>query len=83
MQSLLYIYNKIAKLSIGEFELLRSLYYGDSYKTIAREKCVETESVKKMAKRLLKRLEVKNMNILLEQVRQLRIFELIEQTTEY
>ena len=82
-QSLLYMYNKIAKLSIGEFELLRSLYYGDSYKTIAREKCVETESVKKMAKRLLKRLEVKNMNILLEQVRQLRIFALIEQTTEY
>lgn len=79
-QSLLYMYNKMAKLSVGEFELLRSLYYGGNYKTIAREKCVETESVKKMANRLLKRLEAKNMNMLMEQLRQLRIFEFIEQT---
>lgn len=76
--SLLYIYNKVARLSAGEYELLRELYYGANYRTIAKKKCVEVESVEKMAKRLLKRMENKTMKELLEEMRALRVFEFID-----
>lgn len=76
--SLLYIYNKVARLSAGEYELLRELYYGANYRIIARKKCVEVESVEKMAKRLLKRMENKTMKELLEEMRALRVFEFID-----
>lgn len=77
-QSLLYMYNKISRLSTGEFELLRSLYYGSTYKNISKEKFVEIDSVRKMAKRLLKRMDTKSMPILIEQLRELKIFDLID-----
>lgn len=76
--SLLYIYNKVSRLSEGEYELLRELYYGANYRTIAQKKCVEVESVEKMAKRLLKRMENKTMKELLEEMRGLRVFEFID-----
>lgn len=77
-ESLLFMYNKIASLSTGEFELLREMYYGSNYKKIADEKYVEIDSVRKMAKRLLKRMEARSMSDLVENLRKLHIFELID-----
>lgn len=76
--SLLYLYNKISQLSNGEYELLREMYYGSNYKKIAADKFVEVESVRKMAKRVLKRMEAKSMQELIKQIQDLKLFEFID-----
>ncbi|MDD6736324.1 MAG: response regulator transcription factor [Clostridiales bacterium] len=76
--SLLFLYNKLSQLTTGEFELLRELYYGSSYKKISEEKFIEIESVRRMASRILKRVDVKNMKELIAQLRELKFFEFIE-----
>ena len=82
MQSLLYTYINLTRLSKGEFDLLYSLYKGEKYKDIADRKVIEVTSVKKMASRLLKRMGIKNMSELLKQLHELRLFELIEKTAK-
>ncbi len=82
MQSLLYMYINLTRLSKGEFDLLYSLYKGEKYKDIADRKVIEVTSVKKMASRLLKRMGIKNMSELLKQLHELRLFELIEKTAK-
>ena len=80
--SLLYLYNKISQLSTGEYELLREMYYGNSYKKIAADKYIEIDSVRKMAKRVLKRMEASSMNELVAQLRELKVFEFIDHLDE-
>ena len=72
------MYNKISHLTKGEFELLRSLYNGESYSDIAKRKVVEVASVRKMASRLLKRMGAGTMNELLDILHNLQIFEFID-----
>lgn len=76
--SLLYLYNRISQLSTGEYELLREMYYGSSYKNIAAEKFIEIDSVRKMAKRVLRKMSASTMKELVEQLRELRFFEFID-----
>lgn len=78
-QSLLYMFNKISHLTKGELNLLRDLYNGVTYKEIADKKFIEVASVKKMASRLLKHMEVSNMTELMETLHNLQIFEFIEE----
>lgn len=78
--SLLYLYNKISQLSTGEYELLREMYYGASYKKIAEDKFVEIDSVRKMAKRVLKRMNARSMKDLIAQLHTLKIFEFMDMT---
>lgn len=78
-QSLLFIYNKMSQLSTGEFELLRELYYGGSYRKISEDKFIEIESVRRMASRILKRVEAKNMKDFIRQLQEIRFFEFIDE----
>lgn len=77
-QSLLYMFNKISHLTKGELKLLRELYNGATYKDIADRKIIEVASVKKMASRLLKRMDASNMAELMDTLHNLQIFEFIE-----
>lgn len=77
-QSLLYMFNKISHLTKGELKLLRELYNGATYKDIADRKVIEVASVKKMASRLLKRMDASNMAELMNTLHNLQIFEFIE-----
>lgn len=77
-QSLLYMFNKISHLTKGELKLLRELYNGATYKEIADRKVIEVASVKKMASRLLKRMEASSIAELMETLHNLQIFEFIE-----
>ena len=54
------------------------MYYGSNYKKIAADKFVEVESVRKMAKRVLKRMEAKSMQELIKQIQELKLFEFID-----
>lgn len=76
--SLLFLYDKMSHLSTGEFELLRELYYGSNYKKISEEKFIEIESVRRMASRILKRVDFKNMKEFIKQLQDIKFFELIE-----
>ena len=77
-ESLLLLYNKISQLSTGEFELLRELYYGSSYKKISEEKFIEIESVRRMASRILKRVEEKSMKDFITMLRNIKFFDFID-----
>lgn len=81
-RSLIFICNKIMKLSPGEYELLRDLYYGETYRSIAKKNCVEMESVKKMGHRVLKKMGSKNMLELLTVMKELRIIEFMDMGKE-
>ncbi len=76
--SLMYFCSKISKLSTGEFELLRMLYHGNSYKDIATKKCIELESVRKMEGRLMKKLKIDNIEEFIRQMHTLKLFEFID-----
>lgn len=77
-RSLLYMYEKMTKLSLGEYELLREFYYGADYSDIAKSKHIEVDSVYRMASRILKKVDVKNMQLLIAHLKELKIFELID-----
>lgn len=77
-QSLIFIFNKIMRLSSGEYELLKDLYYGETYRSIAKKNCVEVNSVKKMGHRVLKKMESKNMQELIATMKELRIVEFMD-----
>ncbi len=78
-KSLLYMYEKISKLSLGEYELLREMYYGADYKKIARTRHVELDSVYKMASRMLKKFGMSSTKALITSLKELKIFDIIEQ----
>lgn len=73
--SILYLFNSMSRLSASEFDLLKALYMGKSYKDIARERYVEETSVKSMASRILKKMDVKKMKDLVDELRNVRFFE--------
>ena len=81
-RSLIFICNKIMKLSPGEYELLRDLYYGETYRSIAKKNCVEMESVKKMGHRVMKKMGSKNMLELLTVMKELRIIVFMDMGKE-
>lgn len=80
--SLLFMYKKMSQLSVGEYELIKDFYYGANYTDIAKSKCIEIDSVYRMVSRILKKLEIKNMHILIAQLKEMRIFELLEQNKD-
>lgn len=77
-KSLLTIVNQISKLSQSEFEVLKALYYGDSYKKIAAERFVEEGTIRTHGSRIINKFGQSNMQKLLKQLRELKVFELFE-----
>ena len=73
--SILYLINAMSKLSTGEFDLLKELYMGKSYKDIAIERVVEETSVKSMASRVLKKLGAKRMKDVINELKSVGFFE--------
>lgn len=77
-KSLLFMLNSISKLSTSEFQLLRALYYGDSYKKIAADRFVEVNTIRKMASRIIQKFEVNSMNEILSHMKKLNVFDLLD-----
>ncbi len=75
-KSLLYLVEIVSKLSTGEFEVLKLIPEGNSYREIARLRFVEEGTIRVMASRILKKFSCKNMNQLLNQLNHANIFEL-------
>lgn len=75
--SLLYLVNILVKLSVSELAVLKDVYNGLSYSEIAKKRYVTTSTVKNHALRIMKKFQVHSMKKLVEELRELKIFDLI------
>lgn len=73
--SLLYIMDEIVKLAPKEYQTLREIYMGYSYREIAERNFVEEGTVRTCVSKILKKLNYKAMKDLIEDLKQLKIFE--------
>ena len=80
--SLLYLVNILVKLSPSEFEILRDLYDGLSYTDISKKRYVSMSTVKNHALRILKKNDFHSMKELISELRDLKIFDLIDKTPD-
>ena len=74
-QSMLYMINQLVKLSPSEYEILRDIYNGMTYKKIAQNRFVEECTIKSHASRILKKFDADSMKSLIKDMRELKIFE--------
>lgn len=76
--SLLYMFNKLLCLSEREIKILRSLCNGKKYHEIAQENVVEEVTVRSQINRILKKLDYKNIGLLVKHLNEIKIFELFD-----
>ncbi len=74
-KSLLFILDYIVKLSPREYNTLRDIYKGLSYREIAEKNVVEECTVRTCASKILKKLNCKSMKELITVLKKLKIFE--------
>lgn len=75
-KSLIFVLNKMISLSPNEVELLKALYNGESYTEIAQKRFVENTTVRSMASRILRKFEYSNMHDLIQNLRDMKVFDL-------
>lgn len=76
--SLVYAVNMLTKLSTSEFEVLKSCYYGDSYKQIAETRFVDVSTIRTLASRIIKKFEYDSMKNLVKALSKLNVFEYLD-----
>lgn len=81
-RSLLQMVEIMSRLSVSEYEVLKLIYAGKSYREIAQERFVETSTIKVQASRVLKKFNEKSMTVLIEQIRRLKLFDLFKKLDE-
>ncbi len=75
-RSLIYMLDKIIKLSSSELEVLKDLYNGKTYNQIAKERFVEACTVRSMGSRILKKFNATNIKTLVRELHEIKIFDL-------
>ena len=75
--SLLYLINILVKLSPSEFDILKDIYDGNKYTEIAKKRYVSVSTVKNHALRILKKTGFHSIKELIEELRSLKILDLI------
>lgn len=76
--SILYMIEIISKLSESEFEILKLLSEGLSYKEIAEKKVIEQSTVRTHVSRMLKKFNCNNINKFLSDLDKLQFFLLFK-----
>jgi DNA-binding NarL/FixJ family response regulator len=76
--SLLYIFSKFASLSNGEIEILRLMCDGLTPFQIAEARFVEDVTIRSAISRILKKLEYRNAKVMVKHIKELKIFELLD-----
>ena len=74
-ESMLFALNLVSKLSTSEFEILKALHHGLTYKEVAKERFVEEITIRVHATSILKKLGFKRMKTLLEFLNNASVFE--------
>ena len=75
MQSLLYMFEIMTKLSPSEYDILKTLYNGESYKQIASSRFITDSTLRNHISRILKKFKSPSMKALLPALQELHVFE--------
>ena len=76
--SSLYLINTLIKLSSNEYEILKSIYNGESYSYIAKSRVVEEITVRSTVSRILKKFNMKNMKDVICVLKESQVFEFMD-----
>ena len=76
--SIIYLVTLLSTLSPAEFEVLRSIYKGATYKEIAKQRFVEECTIKTHAQRILKKTDTNSMRELIKVLKETRFFDLVD-----
>lgn len=76
--SMLNVLNLLSKLSNSEFEILRALCSGDSYKNIAARRFVEESTIRSQVNRVLKKFDASNIKDLIIDLNNLKVFDIFD-----
>jgi len=76
-ESVLFALDIASKLSTSEFEILRDLYNGMTYKEVAKKRYVEEVTIRVQSVSILKKLNFKRMRQLTEFLRNTNVFEFL------
>ena len=74
--SLIFTLNIMAKLTQSEFEILKRIYNGATYREIANERSVEDVTIRTQANRILKKFGKRSIKEVVALLKHLRIFEI-------
>ncbi len=75
-RSLIFTLNIISKLTNAEYEILREVYLGNTYRKIAKKRMVEEVTIRSQANKIIKKFEKRNMKEIVNLLKQLKIFEI-------
>jgi len=73
--SMLFMIDNLVKLSMSEYEILKEIYNGNTYKQIAEKRIVEEVTIKTTALRIIRKFNIGSMKELIANLRELNIFE--------
>jgi len=76
-ESVLFALDIVSKLSTSEFEILRDLYNGMTYKEVAKKRFVEEVTIRVQSVNILKKLNFKRMRQLTEFLRTANVFDFL------
>lgn len=75
-QSLLYVLEIMSRLSKTEFEILKAIYRGDSYKKIAADRYVDVLTIRSHVSRIINKFGKSDMKAVIKNLKELRVLDL-------
>ena len=78
-KSLLYFMNILTRLSNSEFEILKSLYLGMTYKQISEIRYVSTVTIKSQIHSILKKFEMRSIKEVIKELKVIGFEQIIDQ----
>lgn len=76
--SLIYMVNKLLRLTPTELKVLKLIYSGKTYREIAKIKYVEESTIRSFVNKILKKMEARNMKRLISSLNDMHVMELID-----
>jgi len=80
--SMLYTLNIVSMLTNSEFEILKHVYNGHTYKAIAEARFVTQSTIKSQVTSILKKFEMKNMKEVVKSLKETSFYEIIKDEPE-
>ena len=72
------VYNMMLKITNTEYEIIKLVYSGYSYKKIAEQRCVEETTIRSEIYWILKKFKMKKMKHVIQLLRDIDFFETLE-----
>lgn len=76
--SMLYLLSMVSKLSNSEFEVLKELYDGKSYKELSKTRFVEEITIRTQVNRIVKKFGAANIKSLVEDLKKMQAFDIFK-----